>query len=71
MNEFTKDELKDIDYALETVYLGNSNLRKKIQSMIDSYQADPWNVKKIAKSHLQESVSLISHAMCLLGIEDE
>jgi hypothetical protein len=42
MNELTLDELKDIDYALETVYLGNSDLRKKISSMIDNYCEHEW-----------------------------
>lgn len=37
MNDFTKEELEDIDYTLETVYLGNSNLRKKVSAMIDNY----------------------------------
>ena len=37
MNSFTKEELTDIVYALETVYLGNSNLRKKVQVLIDNY----------------------------------
>lgn len=37
MNDFTKEELEDIDFALLTVYLGNSALRKKIQFMIENY----------------------------------
>jgi len=38
MNDFTKTELEDLEFALITVYLGNSVLRKKISDMIDNYQ---------------------------------
>ena len=37
MTNFTKQELEDLQYALETVYMGNSDLRHKILDMIDNY----------------------------------
>lgn len=37
MNDFTKAQLQDIAFALDTVYMGNSELRVKVQKMIDDY----------------------------------
>lgn len=37
MNDFTKEELEDINYAIETAHLGNSDLRKKVLYMIENY----------------------------------
>jgi hypothetical protein len=37
MNDFSKQELQDIEFALQTVYLGNSELIKKIQFRIENY----------------------------------
>lgn len=38
MNDFTKEELMDLEFAVISVYMGNSELRGKIQSMIDNYR---------------------------------
>lgn len=46
MNEFTKEELEDIEHALITVYMGNSELVKRIQSMIESYCEHEWEYKR-------------------------
>lgn len=80
MNDFTKEELQTILEALTIIDADPSikpeiywpdSLRYKIQSMINNYREAPCNTKKIATSHLKEATSLISHAMCLLGLEDE
>lgn len=83
MNDFTKDELtylhdsvvrSVIEFSnknLETVSDAFKQLTKKLEFMIDNYQEDPWHRKKIVESHLKDSMSLISHAMCLLGMKEE
>ena len=79
MNDFTKEELEimllDMEcYINRTPMLKESPshkaLRVKLQSMIDNY-GKPFNTKKIAQSHLNEAASLISHAMCLLGMKED
>ncbi len=80
MNEFTKEELK----GLLNIILHSRDafpfmhededctlLVSKLKSMIDNYQENSWNVKKIAKSHLNEATSLIGHAMCLLRMDED
>jgi hypothetical protein len=37
MNDFTKEELQNIAYGLECCGMLNSDLRKKVLSMIDNY----------------------------------
>ena len=77
MNDFTKEELEILHNCIRcTISEYNDDKEKslekfaeKIQSMIDNYPV--VNVKSIAKFHLNEACSLISHAMCLLGIENE
>lgn len=70
MNEFTKHELNLMFIALPVVEATNE-LKNKLQFMIDSYQEDSWNKKKIAESCLNEATSLISHAMCLLDMKED
>lgn len=75
MNNFTKEEL---EYLLNCCYSGMHDdhpieeyklqLQVKLQSMIDN---DPWNTRKIVKSHLIEAESLINHALELLKMTDE
>ncbi len=81
MNDFTKAELQWISSTIQYYESdGGLNLDErpisesvylKIQSMIDNYESDSLDSKKIAKSHLSEAASLISHAICLLGLDDE
>lgn len=77
MNDFTKEELMQIADAILYSELFESRkeclipIRAKIMLMIENYKIDPWNTKKIAESHLREAESLISHAMCLLGMKEE
>lgn len=75
MNDFTKDELDALResrcYHMDDNYPFEDALFMKLQSMIDNYKEAPWNVKKIAESHLSEASSLISHAMCLLDMKEE
>ena len=83
MNDFTKEDLEFLKDAVREHFKNNppnkgstyinvwDEMIKKIQSMIDKYQEDPWNVKKIAKSHLNEAASLITHAMCLLRMDED
>lgn len=76
MNYFTKEELEKLDEVLHLYWYGEKSeisisIENKIQSMIDNYKEDLWNTRKIASSHLNEATSLISHAICLLGLEDE
>lgn len=78
MNEFTKEELRDIlNWA--SVYIQGSEMSyrvhkpliEKIKSMIDSYKEDACNRTKKVNSHLKDAVLLISHAMSLLEDNDE
>ena len=84
MNDFTKAELELLGGCVFTKWLNsitdpsishlNADCKKlgdKIQGMIDNYKDDPWDRNKIAKSHLNDASSLISHAICLLGLDDE
>ncbi len=75
MNDFTKEELiiiLDMMLGAYSVSLNGHELKSdKIKEMIDNYHQDTFNSKKIAESHLNEASSLISHAMCLLGMKDE
>lgn len=71
MNNFTIKELKHISYLISSVPMDDFSLLYKIQSMIESHKDGSWNTRKIAESHLRKAESLISHAMCLLGMEDE
>lgn len=75
VNDFTKEELDRLLTTIKSlrVYTGIENwdedIVNKIQYMIDSHVSH--DTKCIANSHLQEAASLISHARCLLGFEDE
>jgi len=70
MNEFTKDELNLLIFHIGLTEDQKSlDLAVKIQSLIDNYSI--FNKNQIAKSHLDEAENLISHAKCLLGLNDE
>lgn len=75
MNDFTKEELEALadcyEQRMNSGYVIHLELLHKIQSMIENYQEDPLGRRKIAESHLREAESLISHAMCLLGMKEE
>ena len=79
MNDFTKEELLAIQLGLLDWHSNggfmcekeNGKLMNKLQSMIDNYCEDTYRSRRIARSHLKEAESLISHAMCLLGMEDD
>lgn len=74
MNDFTKEELVDIFDAVDWWLKGDCSasseaLVMKIQSMIDNYSYQ--DAKGIAKAHLEQAESLISHAMVLLRMDDD
>ncbi|CAB4127204.1 hypothetical protein UFOVP260_7 [uncultured Caudovirales phage] len=79
MNDFTKEDLQEIIDMTNDIHNGSQGhglelhfkLRDKTQSMIDNYCDDRWSRRKIAESHLREAESLISHAMCLLEMNEE
>lgn len=67
MNDFTKEELEIMAKILD----GSKHVElwSKISSMIAF--CSPFDVRRIAQSHLREAHSLISHAMVLMGMENE
>jgi len=76
MNDFTKEELEELQYLIderESSYglYGRHDLGNKVRVMIYNYCEDEtkW-VAKIAKAHLEEASSLIHHACCLLKLND-
>lgn len=77
MTNFKKEELQEIKRCLKYMIEGGTTpyssltmaINKKIQQMIDNYCEH--DAKWIARSHLNEASSLISHAICLLGLEWE
>jgi hypothetical protein len=42
MNDFTKEELEDISYAIEMASLNNFSLKDKLESMIENYCEHEW-----------------------------
>ena len=73
MNDFTKEELERILDGITWWLDGDDalyceQLIDKIQTMIDNY--DSFNPNEIAKAHLKEACSLISHAMDLLEMNN-
>ncbi len=73
MNDFTKQELKllaaSIPYLLHLETKERTELLIKVDKMIENY-GSLYN-KEIAKSNLEQAENLISHARCLLGMDDE
>lgn len=74
MTDFTREELQliladvqqcDMEYTRSPK---QEKVMYKLQSMVDSYSR--CNEKRIAQSHLEEAKSLISHALCLLGMDE-
>lgn len=69
MNDFTKEELERL---LSDHWSSGANfpgLYDKIKYMIDNHH-NIYGAKRIAQYNLNEASSLISHAMCLLGMDD-
>ena len=72
MNDFTKEELELMLSVCLDAQCNLDHLEHKLQSMIDNYGAPcELNAKWIAKAHLTEAESLIHHAKCLLGMDNE
>lgn len=77
MNDFTKEELIEFVRCLDYMIKGGITpystftieLLRKTKYVVDNY--DSHNAKWIAKAHLIEAASLIDHAMCLLGLDND
>ncbi len=78
MSEFTKDELQILkntflqvreDYPAMHSDPECTLMMNKLKYLVANHGKD--RTEEIVRAHLQQASSLISHAMCLLGMDDE